>query len=129
MENIIEFRNDLPAVNHYPRRIVSPTAPSVCCVTGMEQVGAAHSDEAGQFYYMRCRVCGYSVRHFFAPSLARVIEQAKQIRRKLAGMNLGAGATKRRTREEIERELAAAERPPRIASSSRPRSSRKPAAA
>jgi hypothetical protein len=128
MENIIEFRNDLPAVNQYPRHIVSPTAPSPCCMGGMERIGDAQSDEAGQFYYTRCPVCGYSVRRFFAPSLTRVNEQAQQIRRKLAGMNLGAGPTKRRTREEIDQEMAAAERPLRIASS-RPRSSRKSAAA
>ncbi len=128
MQNIIEFRNDLPALNEYPRRIVSPTSPSACCMGRMERIGKPQSDAAGQFYYTRCSVCGYSVRHFFAPSLARVVEQAQQIRRKLAGMNLGTGPSKRRTRQEIDEELAAAERPLRV-TSSRPRSSRKPAAA
>ncbi len=126
--SIIEFRDNVLPVNDYPRRIVSPTAPSVCCSVGMERLGEPETDEAGQFYYKRCPVCGYSVRSYFAPSPARVIEQVQQIRRKLAMMNLGTGATKRRTREEIAEEMAAAERPPRLAFS-RPRSSRKSAAA
>jgi len=126
--SIIEFRNDVFPVNDYPRRIVSPTAPSACCTVGMKRIGDPETDEAGQFYYKRCSVCGYSVRSFFAPSPTRVIEQVQQIRRKLAMMNLGTGTTKRRTREEIAEEIAAAERPPRLALS-RPRSARKSAAA
>ena len=127
--SIIEFRNDVLPVNDYPRRIVSPTAPSVCCTVGMERIGDPETDETGQFYYKRCSVCGYSVRSFFAPSPTRVIEQVQQIRRKLALMNLGTGTTKRRTREEIAEEMAAAERPPLLSLPRARNSSRKPAAA
>lgn len=125
MENIIEFRDDIPAVNAYPRRIVSPTVPSSCCTGHMERIGRPEMDANWRFYYKRCTVCGYSVRCFYAPSLVSQLEQAHQIRLTLAEMNLGAGAHKRRTREEIEQEIAAAERrSPRAAFRSK-----KPAAA
>jgi len=110
MENIIEFRDDAPPVNDYPRRIISPTAPSACCIGHMERIGHPEIDANWRFYYKRCTVCGYSVRCFYAPSLVSVLEQAHQIRLTLAEMNLGTGKRKRRTRDEIEREIAAAER-------------------
>lgn len=131
MENIIEFRDDIPPVNEYPRRIVSPTVPSGCCTDHMERIGRHEIDANWRFYYKRCAVCGYSVRCFYAPSLVSVLEQAHQIRLTLAEMNLGTGKRKRRTREEIEREIAAAERRSirRVDSSTAPLRTRKPAAA
>jgi hypothetical protein len=122
MENIIEFRDDLPAVNQYPRRIVSPTRPSACCTGHMERMGHAEIDAHWRFYYKRCTVCGYTVRCFYAPSLVSRLEQAHNIRLTLAEMNLGTGERKRRTREEVQREIAAAER-------RNPLRGRKPAAA
>jgi hypothetical protein len=110
MENIIEFRDDIEPLNDYPRRIVSPTVPSTCCAEHMQRVGRHEIDINWRFYYKRCTVCGYAVRCFYAPSLVSVLEQAHQIRLTLAEMNLGTGKRKRRTREEIEREIAAAER-------------------
>jgi hypothetical protein len=131
MENIIEFRDDIEPLNDYPRRIVSPTVPSPCCAEHMQRVGRHEIDINWRFYYKRCTVCGYAVRCFYAPSLVSVLEQAHQIRLTLAEMNLGTGKRKRRTREEIEREIAAAERrsPRRTDTSSVPVRSRKPAAA
>jgi hypothetical protein len=110
MENIIQFRDDIPAVNEYPHRIVSPTTSSACCTGHMEPVGNPEIDADWRFYYKRCNVCGYSVRCFYAPSLVSRLEQAHAIRLTLAEMNLGAGARKRRTREEIAEEIADAER-------------------
>jgi hypothetical protein len=131
MENIIEFRDDIEPVNDYPRRIVSPTVPSGCCTDHMERIGRPEIDAKWRFYYKRCSVCGYSVRCFYAPSLVSVLEQAHQIRLTLAEMNLGTGKRKRRTRAEIEREIAAAERrsPRRVHETPQPARSRKPAAA
>ncbi len=132
MQNIIEFRDDVEPINDYPRRIVSPTVPSSCCTDHMQRIGHHEIDANWRFYYKRCTVCGYAVRCFYAPSLVSVLEQAHQIRLTLAEMNLGTGKRKRRTREEIEREIAAAERrsPRRSAdTSSVPLRSRKPAAA
>ncbi len=132
MQNIIEFRDDVEPINDYPRRIVSPTLPSSCCTDHMQRIGHHEIDANWRFYYKRCTVCGYAVRCFYAPSLVSVLEQAHQIRLTLAEMNLGTGKRKRRTREEIEREIAAAERrsPRRSAeTASVPARSRKPAAA
>ena len=130
MESIIEFRDDIPPVNDNPRRIVSPTVPSACCTGHMDRLGHSEFDANWRFYYKRCTVCGYSVRCFYAPSLVSVLEQAHQIRLTLAEMNLGTGKRKRRSREEIEREIAAAERrSPRRISPPPPPRSRKPAAA
>ena len=108
MENIIEYRDDQPPVNEYPRRMVSPTQPSRCCAGSMEEVGQHAKDARWRFFYKRCRVCGYTVRCFYAPSLSAVFEAAREIRVTLAEMNLGTGTRKRRTQAEIEAEIRAA---------------------
>jgi hypothetical protein len=108
MDSIIEYRDDRSATNDYPRRIVSPTAPSACCMDHMERIGRPAFDANWRFFYKRCTVCGYTVRCFYAPSLLAIVEAANQIRLTLAEMNLGTGKRKRRTRAEIEAEIAAA---------------------
>jgi hypothetical protein len=108
MESIIEYRDDCKAANDYPRRIVSPTAPSACCMDHMEQIGRPALDGGWRFFYKRCTTCGYTVRCFYAPSLMAIFEAAKQIRLTLAEMNLGTGKRKRRSQAEIEEEIAAA---------------------
>ena len=108
MENIIEYRDDQKPANDYPRRIVSPTAPSACCADHMEQIGHSEFDANWRFFYKRCTACGYTVRCFYAPSLTAVFEAAREIRLTLAEMNLGTGKRKRRTQAEIEAEVAAA---------------------
>jgi hypothetical protein len=129
MENIIQFRDDVAPVNEYPRRIVSPTRPSACCTGHMERIGNPEIDANWRFYYKRCTCCGYSVRCFYAPSLVARLEQARAIRLTLAEMNLGAGPRKRRTREEIAQEIAAAEQHSLHPASRVAASARKPAAA
>ena len=64
---IVEYSDQEQAVNRYPDRIVSPPAPSPCCSTGMEQVGAEQREREWHFLYMRCRECGYTVRRFEGP--------------------------------------------------------------
>jgi len=108
MQNIIEYRNDLAPSNDYPRRIVSPSAPSRCCFDHMERIGQPAMDAGWRFFYKRCGICGYTVRCFYAPSLVAILEAAKQIKLALAEMNLGTGKRKRRTRAEIEAEMASA---------------------
>jgi hypothetical protein len=108
MVNIIEYRDDQAPANDYPKRIVSPTAPSACCMDHMERIGRAAIDASWRFFYKRCRVCGYTVRCFYAPSLMAILEAAKQVKVTLAEMNLGTGKRKRRTRAEIQEEIAAA---------------------
>lgn len=108
MGNIIEYRDDQAPASDYPRRIVSPTAPSACCMDHMERIGHAGYDANWRFFYKRCGICGYTVRCFYAPSLMAILEAAKEIRITLAEMNLGTGKRKRRTRAEVEAEVAAA---------------------
>jgi hypothetical protein len=118
MDRIIEYRDDQAPANDYPRRIVSPTAPSACCLEHMERVGRPAFDANWRFYYKRCRSCGYTVRCFYAPSLTAILEAARQIKVTLAEMNLGTGKRKRRTQAEIDQEIAAALE--RIPGASRP---------
>jgi hypothetical protein len=108
MDSIIEYRDDRAPANEYPRRIVSPTVPSACCMQGMEQIGQPAFDAHWRFYYKRCSRCGYTVRCFYAPSLRAALEAARQIKLALAEMNLGTGRRKRRTQAEINQEIAAA---------------------
>jgi hypothetical protein len=113
MDSIIEYRDDRAPANDYPQRIISPTAPSACCMDHMERIGHGGFDANWRFFYKRCRTCGYTVRCFYAPSLTAVFEAAREIRLTLAEMNLGTGKRKRRTQAEIEAEIAAAGgRPP-----------------
>ena len=68
---IVEYSDREQAANRYPYRIVSPSAPSRCCVVEMEQVGDEQRESDWIFVYMRCRWCGYTVRRFtytLAPS-------------------------------------------------------------
>ncbi len=113
MKQIIEYRTDIPPSNEYPYRIVSPVKPSACCPTHMERIGQNALDADWRFYYKRCTVCGYTVRCFYAPSILAVFEAGRQVRVALAGMNLQTGEKKRRTREEVDAELAVARQGPR----------------
>lgn len=61
---IVEYSDQKQVVNRYPNRIVSPSAPSACCSTGMEPVGGEQREREWLFRYMRCRECGYTVRRF-----------------------------------------------------------------
>ena len=108
MENIIEYRDDRAPANEYPKRIVSPTQPSPCCDAYMEEVGRHAKDASWRFFYKRCAVCGYTVRHIYAPSLVSVLDAGREIRLALAEMNLGTSRRKRRTQAEIDQEIAAA---------------------
>jgi len=112
MTNIVEYRDDVPPSNDYPRRIVSPLTPSACCLANMTRVGHNAIDATWRFYYKRCSACGYTVRCFYAPSLTAMFEAGRQVRLALAEMNLGTNGRKRRTRAEIAAERAAAERWP-----------------
>jgi len=66
--SIVEYTNRKAARIQYPRRIISPPAPSPCCVEeNRERVGGELAEEGETFYYKCCRVCGHTVRFFFRP--------------------------------------------------------------
>jgi hypothetical protein len=75
----------------------------------MQQVGRSAIERGWRFTYRRCAVCGYTVRHFYAPSLIAILEAARDLRLTMAELNLGAGSRRRRSRKEIDAEIAAAE--------------------
>jgi len=108
MTNILEYRDDAAPRNEYPRRIVSPTRPSTCCLTHMERVGRGAIDSRWRFYYKWCAICGYTVRCFYAPSLLSAVEETRKIRLAMAAVNLGTQRRKRRSAAEVAAELAAA---------------------
>ena len=66
--SIVEYTDTKAARIQYPRRIVSPRAPSPCCVEeNRERIGGVEVEDGETFYYKRCRVCGHTVRFFFTP--------------------------------------------------------------
>lgn len=65
MATIIEYTSSKKPLNTYPKRIVSPSRPGKCCADHMVQVGEVQEDERDfPFYYRRCEVCGFTLRHF-----------------------------------------------------------------
>jgi len=63
---IVEYTDEKPPINLYPQRIVSPTRGNTCCALNMEQIGGIQREENRSYFYRRCRVCGYTVRHFLS---------------------------------------------------------------
>ncbi len=63
MATIVEYTDEKKPANSYPKRIVSPLAPRLCCSSKMEQIGVEQQEEGWRFVYKRCRKCGYTVRH------------------------------------------------------------------
>lgn len=62
MPTIVEYSDVKRPVAHWPRRIVSPTHASPCCLTMMEVVGHPHFDGVSHFQYKVCRRCGFAVK-------------------------------------------------------------------
>jgi len=68
VKSIILYTRELKPQNLYPKRIISPPAPNKCCPGRMEVLGRPRLDEQGRrFYYKRCKVCGFALRHFLDP--------------------------------------------------------------
>ncbi len=53
-------------MNMYPERIVSPTRAKACCARSMEQIGGIEREGDRSYFYYRCHMCGYTVRHFLS---------------------------------------------------------------
>ena len=81
MATIVEYTTKKPPENAYPIRIVSPPASNRCCINGnMERVGKVEHDEGRTYYYLRCRKCGYTVRHFPVPVLPDRLSEGIDLR-------------------------------------------------
>lgn len=63
MATIVKYSAEQQPYNAYPKRIVSPPSPGPCCVKHMERVGKIEWEKGFPYYYRRCRVCGFTVKH------------------------------------------------------------------
>ena len=62
MRTIIEYTDQKPPDNLYPKHIISPSRSGPCCFTEMEEIGVPHQDARWVFQYKRCKTCGFAVR-------------------------------------------------------------------
>ncbi len=62
MPTIVTYTDDRPPLNHFPRRIISPTRSGPCCFSAMEDLGTVLREERYEYAYRRCRTCGFTVR-------------------------------------------------------------------
>jgi hypothetical protein len=63
MATIVKYTDKKRPANAYPKWIISPVAPSLCCYSNMERVGVEEHEEGWSFIYKRCKRCGFTVRH------------------------------------------------------------------
>jgi hypothetical protein len=82
---IVRYRADLPPENAYPRQIISPPAGGACCLLHSRQTGTVRREGRWRYIYLRCQVCGYTVRRFVgmapsAPTPRRTGQPPKQRR-------------------------------------------------
>jgi hypothetical protein len=70
-------------LEEYPRRIISPARPSSCCVEeNRERIGGVEQEAGEAYFYKRCRVCGHTVRFFFAPRYKSTAFEAQALRQR-----------------------------------------------
>jgi len=62
MGTIVEYTDQKPPANRYPRRIVSPSRSGPCCFSATEELGTPQEDARWVYQYRRCRQCGFAVR-------------------------------------------------------------------
>jgi hypothetical protein len=62
MGTIVEYTDQKPSANRYPRRIISPSRSGPCCFSDMEELGTPQEDVRWVYQYRRCRRCGFAVR-------------------------------------------------------------------
>ncbi len=62
MGSIVEYTDQRPPANRYPRRIISPSRSGPCCFSNMEELGTPQEDWRWVYQYRRCRQCGFAVR-------------------------------------------------------------------
>ncbi len=62
MLTIVTYTDDHPPLNHFPRRIISPTRSGLCCFSAMEPLGAVRREGRWEYAYWRCRTCGFTMR-------------------------------------------------------------------
>ena len=81
-KNIIRYNDSEKPKNDYPKRIISPSAPSECCKddTNKTTVGTVREVEGFKFAYRICDSCGHAVRYFY-PAVEGTSEEVKTYRK------------------------------------------------
>ena len=70
LRSIIRYSDNEAPRNDYPRRILSPSRPQVCCTEeNRGMVGNIREVDGFKFCYKICRACGHAVRYFY-PAVA-----------------------------------------------------------
>jgi hypothetical protein len=65
-KSIIVYTNAQRARNDYPKRIISPPLPSVCCTDANRvRIGKIYEELGRNYYYKMCKVCGHTVKYYF----------------------------------------------------------------
>jgi len=66
IRNIIRYTEEEPPRNEYPKRIVSPPNPSLCCTDeNRVMVGNVREVDGFKFCYKICDTCGHAVKYYF----------------------------------------------------------------
>ncbi len=66
VKNIIRYTDEEKPRNDYPKKIVSPSKPSSCCVDeNRTTVGQVREVDGFKFCYKICETCGHAVRFFY----------------------------------------------------------------
>lgn len=84
VRNIIRYTDDEKPSNEYPKRIVSPPRPSVCCVEENRiMVGRVQELEGFKFCYKICKDCGHAVKFFYpaVESTSTAVREYRQWKR------------------------------------------------
>ena len=80
-KNIIRYKDDEKPRNEYPKRIISPSAPSDCCTDDNKTtVGTVREVDGFKFAYRICDDCGHAVRYFY-PAVEGTSDEVKTYRK------------------------------------------------
>lgn len=78
MATIVEYTDKKKPINAYPKWIISPLAPGLCCFSRMEPIGGEQREEGWSFIYKRCKKCGFTVRQVTARDPQFIIKKGSR---------------------------------------------------
>ena len=78
MATIVEYTDKKKPTNAFPKWIISPLGPGICCYSEMEQIGGEQREEGWSFIYKRCKKCGFTVRHVIARDPQVIIKKGSR---------------------------------------------------
>ena len=78
MATIVEYTDKKKPTNAFPKWIISPLGPGICCYSEMEQIGGEQREEGWSFIYKCCKKCGFTVRHVIARDPQVIIKKGSR---------------------------------------------------